>query len=468
MTAMQRTWVTLIGGVLLAPLAALALFHARPGLDPVLRAPAFHFWVVSGTALAAAIASAVVIASARSLRETRLLFLALAFAAIAGIFSVHGLVTPGFLVDHFYASIGVSAWASIFAGAGLVALSAARMPPAVERFVSKAGGAIFAWAFVLLGCYVLMSIEAESWLDWAPTDERTVQYGMAFAAMALIAFAAWRYAQSWAFARLPAQAAIVGALVMLFDVPAILLWGEVWRLSWWMYHALYALAFVVLFAGWAIEVRRAGTLRAIADAVSMRDALAQLNRGRDTEMIELVDAIEAKDVATLGHVSRVAALALVIGRRMGISPADLRSLVLAAQLHDVGKIAVPDALLRKPGPLTDAEFATVKRHATHGGMIASTVPALRDLAPVIRAHHERISGRGYPDGLAGEQIPLLARIIAVADTYDAMTSDRPYRAAHAHEAAVAEISRLSGIEFDPRCVAALLASFQADEMAPAA
>jgi HD-GYP domain-containing protein (c-di-GMP phosphodiesterase class II) len=220
--------------------------------------------------------------------------------------------------------------------------------------------------------------------------------------------------------------------------------------------ALYALAFAVLFAGWAIEVRRAGTLRAIADALSMRDALAQLNRGRDAHLLELVDAIEIKDVATLGHVSRVSAYALEIGRRLALSPGDLRSLVLAAQMHDVGKIAVPDSLLRKPAALTDEEYAEVKRHAQRGHEIARRTPVLRPLAHVIRAHHERMNGRGYPDGLAGDEIPLLARIIAVADTYDAMTSDRPYRDARTQAAAIAELERIAGTELDARCVSALL------------
>jgi len=451
-----------IAAVFAAPLVALAVFRQRPDDDPLLMAPEFHFWVVSGTSLAAAFAGAVVIASARSLRETRLLFLALAFVSIAGVFSVHGLMTPGFIADGFYTSVPVSAWISVFVGSVFVALSVLQLPRPVDRVVSRAGSAIFAWTVVAAGAYVLVSVELEHWLDWLPTDERPMQYAIVGASMALLAFGAWRYAQSYVFARLPSQAAIVASLVLLCEVPPILLWGPVWHLSWWIYHALYALAFVVLFAGWAVEVRRAGTLRAIADALSMRDALAQLNRGRDAHLLELVDAIEVKDVATLGHVSRVSAYALEIGRRLALSPGDLRSLVLAAQMHDVGKIAVPASLLRKPAALTDEEYAEVKRHTLRGDEIARRTPVLRPLAGVIRAHHERMNGRGYPDGLAGDEIPLLARIIAVADTYDAMTSDRPYRDARSHEDAAAELERIAGTELDARCVSALLESLDGE------
>jgi HD-GYP domain-containing protein (c-di-GMP phosphodiesterase class II) len=285
--------------------------------------------------------------------------------------------------------------------------------------------------------------------------------------MALIAFAIHRYWQAYQFARLPAQAATTLALVMLLEVPPLILWGWAWHISWWLYHGAYGAAFVVLFGGWAIEAKRAGSLSAIADALSMRDALSQLNRGREAEILELVSAIETKDVATLGHVSRVGAHALAIGKRMGLPAQELRSLVLAAQMHDVGKIGVPSAILMKPSGLTEAEFDEVKRHAPRGGSIARRVDALRPLADVIRAHHERYNGQGYPDGLAGDEIPLLARIIAVADTYDAMTSNRPYRDALTQEAAFRELRRVSGTELDPACVGAFLACFDEERSAAA-
>jgi HD-GYP domain-containing protein (c-di-GMP phosphodiesterase class II) len=234
-----------------------------------------------------------------------------------------------------------------------------------------------------------------------------------------------------------------------------------------MYHGAYGAAFLVLFGGWAIEVRRAGSLDAIAGALSMRDALTQLNRGRNAHILELLNAIETKDVHTHGHVSRVGAHALAIGKQMGLPATDLRALVLAAQMHDFGKIGVPNAILMKPGHLTAAEFAEVKRHAARGGSIAGRVDAPRPLARVIRAHHERYRRQGYPDGLAGDEIPLLARIIAVADTYDAMTSTRPYREGFTHEAAVAELARVRGVELDPACVDAFLVSLGDEQRAAA-
>jgi HD-GYP domain-containing protein (c-di-GMP phosphodiesterase class II) len=173
-------------------------------------------------------------------------------------------------------------------------------------------------------------------------------------------------------------------------------------------------------------------------------------------------------VATLGHVRRVSAYALAIGKKLGLHGQELRSLVLAAELHDVGKIGVPDHILGKPGSLTEEETAEMRRHTQRGFEIAQRVPALRALAPVIRAHHERVGGTGYPDALIGEQIPLLARIIAVADSFDAMTSARPYRAAISREAAIEELRRVRGRELDPRCVDAFLAWLAEEDAEPRA
>ena len=137
---------------------------------------------------------------------------------------------------------------------------------------------------------------------------------------------------------------------------------------------------------------------------------------------------------------------------------ELRALVLAAQMHDVGKISTPDAILRKTGPLTDEEFTVIKQHTIRGDEIARHVAALRESSAAIRHHHERVDGKGYPDGLAGEAIPLFSRIIAVAATYDAITSGRPYRPASDHDAAIAELRRVSGSQLERRCVDAFIAS----------
>ena len=149
--------------------------------------------------------------------------------------------------------------------------------------------------------------------------------------------------------------------------------------------------------------------------------------------------------------------AMLIAEEMGMSEDTQRVLRVAALLHDVGKIGVPDEILRKPGPLTDDEFEIVKRHAQLGGLIIQEIPDLEEIRAAVVSHHERFDGRGYPRGLAGDDIPLLGRILAVADAYSAMISDRPYRNALTEDEALGEIRKGSGRQFDPAIVEVFLA-----------
>jgi response regulator RpfG family c-di-GMP phosphodiesterase/signal transduction histidine kinase len=166
----------------------------------------------------------------------------------------------------------------------------------------------------------------------------------------------------------------------------------------------------------------------------------------------LVSAIDAKDEYTRHHSTRVTEFTLKIASKMNFSEKETSDLELAALLHDVGKIAVPENILNKPGKLTDAEFALIKEHPARGESILRPVIELKNIAHVVRAHHEHYDGTGYPDGLKGREIPLGARIMAVADAYDSITSERPYRKAASHRYAVKEIIRCSGAQFDPEVV----------------
>jgi len=155
-----------------------------------------------------------------------------------------------------------------------------------------------------------------------------------------------------------------------------------------------------------------------------------------------------------GHLHEVATLAHQVGMRLGLTRGQLDELIRAAELHDVGKVAVPSSILRKPGPLDDSEWNFVRQHTLVGDRILSAAPALSTVAHVVRSSHERYDGNGYPDGLSGDEIPMAARVVAVCDAYHAMTSDRPYRSAKAHWEAIEELRAESGKQFDPEVVAA--------------
>jgi putative nucleotidyltransferase with HDIG domain len=166
----------------------------------------------------------------------------------------------------------------------------------------------------------------------------------------------------------------------------------------------------------------------------------------------LASAIDAKDEYTRHHSTRVTEFTLKIARKMAFGEKELGDLELAALLHDVGKIAVPESILNKPGKLTDAEFTQIKEHPVRGESILSPVVELKEIARIVRSHHERYDGKGYPDRLKGQEIPMGARIMAIADTYDSITSERPYRKPASHRFAVKEIIGCSGTQFDPQVV----------------
>jgi putative two-component system response regulator len=152
----------------------------------------------------------------------------------------------------------------------------------------------------------------------------------------------------------------------------------------------------------------------------------------ETVVYAFARAVEAKSPFTQGHTDRVAGYALALGERVGLSPAEGELLRKGALLHDIGKISIPDAILNKPGPLTDEEYEIVKQHPAQGVKMIEALRSLADVIPMIRWHHERLDGSGYPDGLSGGEIPLLVRILSIADSYDAMASARPYRAGLPH------------------------------------
>jgi HD-GYP domain-containing protein (c-di-GMP phosphodiesterase class II) len=204
-------------------------------------------------------------------------------------------------------------------------------------------------------------------------------------------------------------------------------------------------------------------LQALAhqSAVAIQNAqlFADLQESFLATVRALAQAVDAKDSYTAGHSSRVTLYSVIIGEELALDPDQLRRLRLSGLLHDVGKIGIRDSVLGKPGQLTDEEFAVMKSHPTVGEGILKPVPQLAEVIPGVVSHHERFDGRGYPRGLKAEEIPLMGRIIGVADAFDAMTSDRVYRPRLSDEVALAELRKHSGTQFDARVVAAFLAAY---------
>ena len=191
-------------------------------------------------------------------------------------------------------------------------------------------------------------------------------------------------------------------------------------------------------------------------AEDVRDLYVSLQRSIGQSLLGLANAIEAKDPYTRGHSERVGAWSRRIAARLGLPPADVETVGQAGLLHDIGKIGVPEPILRKRGTLDAAEWTVMRRHPVTGAQIVAPFEHLAGASVVIRHHHERRDGSGYPDGLTGDSIPLGARIVSVADVFDALTSERPYRAARPRRAALEHLVSEAGTTLDGDVVAAAL------------
>ena len=234
------------------------------------------------------------------------------------------------------------------------------------------------------------------------------------------------------------------------------------RLIWFAILAV----FISLYAALALLVRNASsTLQRQATTLQARSRELMHSYSRleesSLEAIESLNAtVDAKDPYTAGHSARVQRIALVVAEELGVSAQRLDAVRFGGLFHDIGKIAVPDSILTKPGPLDEEEFAVIQRHPADGAEIVSHFGRLHEAVPLIRHHHERWDGTGYPDRLAGDQIPQDACVVGLADAWDAMTTDRPYRSALTVEEAAAEVRKCRGTQFAPHVVDAFFAAFR--------
>ena len=462
-------------GSLFLPAGIFAWLLTHPAADPSIVVPWQHFYIVTAVSLLAFGLAVLLAIAAVQIAQYRVLFLCLGFMAMGGIFAVHGIDTPGVLLggeagEYSGAVVGVSAYLSLFVPALFFAASYTPLTAAFERRLpfSPAG-----WLIVLLATalaiYGVLGVASTELIANLPFGVRPYSLVMGATTIALLLFSAWRQARSYVVARLPLQGVLIIAFLLLAEAQVIMILGQVWRLSWWEYHGLMLIGVGLAF--WSLAAQRAKglSLRAVMEATLELEVKVGAELQHAESIVALTAAVEAKDENTRGHNNRVAELAVRIGRAMELPTDTLRTLARAGLLHDVGKIGIPDAILSKPGPLDAQEWTVIKRHPALGREILLRVPSLHREADIVIAHHERIDGSGYPHGLRGDEIPLEARILAVADTYDVLISDRPYRKAFDAVHAARILREESGTHLWEPAVRALLRSLseRLDEQAAA-
>jgi hypothetical protein len=455
-----------VAASLLVPIGIYAWLIAHPAADLKVDVPREHFVIVTVVSLMAFALAALLAVAAVQIAQYRVLFLCLGFMAMGGIFAVHGIETPGALMSGRYAAAvkGVSAFLALFIPALFFAASSTPITAAFERRLpySPAG-----WLIVLVGTalaiYAVLAIVSNQLVAELPFGVKPYSTAMAGTTFILLLFAAARQARAFLAARLPLQGVLGIAFVLLAEAQVIMLIGAPWRLSWWEYHLLMLVAVGLALVSLTVQRAKGQSLRSVMEATLELEVKVGVELEHADTIVALAAAVEARDENTRGHNHRVAELCVQIGRAMELPTDTLRTLARAGLLHDVGKIGMPDSILSKPGSLDPGEWTVIKRHPQVGHEILSRLPSLRREAAIVIAHHERVDGSGYPRGLSGEQIPLEARIVAVADTYDVLTSDRPYRKAFNQKDAVRILREESGTHLWEPAVRALLRSIGESE-----
>ena len=497
--------------LLTTPVLALVLLLRNPARDPLVQVPGFHFAIVTLTSLCGIWLAALILRAADSQGDPRTFFLGLSFLAVAGFFFIHGLLTPGVVVHFVSTGIGWAPPLGLLLGATFLALSSERLrsgrqPRWFRRRREILLGLLLAWVGFLalsvtrpgllashptsISAYTASratraqqsaahALTASGYdttetrsepmpLDRASTEGATATFpwiSMTILGVSagLYLLTAWRYAHNYRLTRMPQHATVVAGVIMLVESQLSFSFASTWRISWWMYHVLVLVGFATILYGLLTGYRQRGGVTATITSLMPDGSVQALERSYSEVLTALVAAVETRDPYTRGHSQKVARIAAQIGEAMGLSPEALRVLYQAGLLHDVGKIGIPDAILNKTGRLSPQEFQMVRTHPLLAEDIVGRIPSLRPTLEAIRWHHERLDGSGYPDGLRGERIPLEARILAVADVYDAMTSGRSYRVALSEAAVLAYLRQEAGRLFDARAVAALHRALQQQE-----
>jgi putative nucleotidyltransferase with HDIG domain len=448
-TTEQVVPILALGGAIAAfPLAAMHFFSR----EQVQFGGDIHFGGVGITALAAAVAAvALTIVGARR-RDARTVLVGTSFSAMAALLALHGLATPGMLVGP-NGVVSFTGGATLPVGAAVLALSvvpAFRRPEGVRLLLVLQ--AVLLCTIVALGAVGMLRPDSVPGVPEAGSDAAKTLLAVGLAFYALLAARALR---TFMLTRRRADLLVLIGIVWLAAAlpPAMLL--RYFELGWWLGHGFELLGIVVVGVPVALDLRRTAQSRPLAGDLCGSELVAAEEAYLGSHVRALTVRLAQKDEYTEEHTRRVALRAVQVGEELGLSPGRVRSLATGALVHDIGKLSVPDAILKKPGPLTDDEFSVVKGHAEWGDRMLSDLGFKEDVRQLVRDHHERLDGSGYPHGIGGTAISLDARILAVCDVYDALVSRRVYREAWTHERAIALLREESGTAFDPKCVAAV-------------
>jgi putative nucleotidyltransferase with HDIG domain len=441
--------VLILGGALAAFPTAAGHFFAR---DKVAFGGDLHFAGVGLTALAATVAAVVLTVIGARRHDGRTVLIGTAFSVMAALLALHGIATPGVLMGD-NGVVSFTGGATLPIGGAILALAAL---PQFRR-PSHVRPLLIAQGLLLVGVLVLglLGFAFPMLVPAVPDPGSAPALLLLVIGLGFYGVLAWRAFRTFLLTHRHADMLVVIGIAWLAAAlpPAMLLhW---WELGWWLGHLFELIGIGIVGIPVALDLRRAAQSRPLMGDLSACDLVNSEEAFLGAHVRALMVSLARKDEYTEEHTRRVALRAVQVGEELGLSPLRLRELATGAIVHDIGKLAVPDAILKKPGKLTGDEFETVKRHSETGSKTLKELGFRESIRQLVLAHHERLDGSGYPRGLAGPAITLDARILAVCDVYDALISNRVYRDAFSHEQAMSILREEAGTKLDRRCVAAL-------------
>jgi hypothetical protein len=460
--------VPVLGLAAFAAVVPVALLHFV-GLETVSVDGWIHFAVVAlGAGVATVAASALTIAGARQ-RDGHAVLVGSAFSVMAALLCLHGLATPGVLVG-MNGVVAFTGGATLPVGAAILALGvvpALRRPAAVRPLLALLSvGVVFILA---LGVAALLE---PSLVPPVPEPRSPLALVVLGAGMTFFALLFWRALRTFRLTRRGGDLVVAVGIVWLASaLPAALLLAW-WNLGWWLGHGFEIVGIAIVGIPVALDLRRgAARSRPLLGDLRGADLVAEEEAFLGSHVRALLVDLAEKDEYTEEHTRRVALRAVQVGEELGFAPERLRDLAVGGLLHDIGKLSIPDDILKRPGPLSQTEFDLVEEHPERGKQLLHELGGFSENAMrLVRDHHERLDGSGYPQGLGRGELDLDTRILSVCDVYDALLSRRVYRAAWTHEQAMRLLRGSAGTIFDARCVDALesvLAREREDELAVA-
>lgn len=409
--------------------------------------------VIASVSILAILISVAIGIVAQKVRNIKLVFVSLAYASLAIMILLHGLALPKFLTEHVQNSY-IYAQLAIFISSAWLWLSSLSADHRIVKFLSAKRQLLLpVW------CVILVIVSLGIWYN-ANYSLLSISYrdvGKRLFTLIIIMFNTWtvyRHLLTYMASKFSVHLAIVYSTGWINTAQIVLITTSPENMGWWGYHLLLLLSVSIVTIVIVKEYKHSDSLYLSAKRLYRADPDSWIQTYLTPSVRELVKKTEAKDSYTAGHTYRVTVYALKLGEELGLSSAQLKSIAQGGLVHDVGKIHIPDYVLNKTGKLTDEERILIERHPVDGYNMCKQIGFMMEELAIIRSHHEKWNGTGYPDRLAGADIPLVARVTAVADVYDALTSSRSYRKAMTHEQAMAIIIEQSGEHFDPNCIEA--------------